>query len=361
MTRYTIDTVRYPDAICNDGTPAVFYFAGATRTEDRPAIRASGFCDTPTTNMVGTWNRVLVFYCSSDQWAGTRTSTLTASTTGGTPDDTIHFKGSKIVDAVIDTLRYATAGRRRIARHSDSAETTAETWPDLDQATHVIFAGSSGGGNGVRTNADRIGAKLRAANPNLVDYRAIIEAMYGTSWETLDFTPTTLCAAAASGCRYDTYMQSYRAQSLVAIQAARVDESCLQFHAGSEWRCADEEHTLLHHVTTPFFLRQGLQDSLLGGNFVDVNFGTLSDFGRQVESELRNLPVPEEPRGATPGLFVPQCTDHEAFTNNRDVFDVRVNGLSFYDTVSNWWNHVEPQQAIRSFTGTPGPAPDRPP
>lgn len=55
----------------------------------------------------------------------------------------------------------------------------------------------------------------------------------------------------------------------------------------------------LHHITSPFFIRQDLQDSLVGANFVEAHFGTASDYATGVETTLRNLPVAEEPRGGT--------------------------------------------------------------
>ena len=36
-----------------------------------------------TENRFGTWNRVLIFYCSSDQWSGTKANTVTATSAGG--------------------------------------------------------------------------------------------------------------------------------------------------------------------------------------------------------------------------------------------------------------------------------------
>lgn len=35
LARFTIDVARYPEAVCNDGTPAVFYYGGYTKPEDR--------------------------------------------------------------------------------------------------------------------------------------------------------------------------------------------------------------------------------------------------------------------------------------------------------------------------------------
>ena len=405
MKRFTVDTRRFPDAICNDGTPAVFYYGPASRPEDgakwiiflqgggscrdgqscaqrwcsidtnfgmdkmstsltKETIRAGGFLDPAARNEFGSWNRVLIYYCSSDQWSGTKTSTLQAVTgSGAAVEFEMPFRGSQIIDAVLATLRYEPAMRRRSVGRDEDSATGGAAWPDLDTATDVLFAGSSGGGNGVRNNLDRVGAKLRSTNPGLRDFRGVIDAIYGTQLEFADFTRTTLCAADPIGCRYDTFFQSKRAAD-VEIYGARTDQSCLQYHAevvpGTEWRCADGEHALLHHLETPFFLRHDLIDPLLAENFVETGFGTLSEYAMRVEAEVRALPVPEEPRGATPGQFHPQCGDHEAFTNNRDVFDVRVDGSSFYDIVSNWWSGAQPQIAIRAFTGSPAPAPECP-
>lgn len=393
MTRYRVDTARFPEALCNDGTPAVFYFAPATRTEDRgkwilflqggggcrdgqscaerwcsagtnfgmdkmtssltkPSIDADGFLDPTPENRFGSWNRVLIHYCSSDAWMGTLTSTAQATLRDESFAYAIHFKGSRIIDAVLDTLRNSTMRRR------------AAPWPDLDSATHVIVAGSSAGSGGVRGNADRVGARLRATNSGLTDYRAILDASYNPQPDGLDFSRSSYCAADPAACQYDSFYQHLWETTLRSFTGASGDESCLSWHStiepGTEWRCGDDSHVVMHHLSTPFFLRQDLQDSLLAGNFAEDGFGTRTDFGVRVEAELRSLPVPEEQRSATPGLFVPQCTDHEAFARSPAVFNVRVDGLSFYEAVWNWWSGTEPQQAIRAFTGTAGAAPECP-
>ena len=409
LTRYTIDTKVYPEAVCNDGTAAIFYYGPYSGAENRTkwliflqgggscidgqncaerwcnintnygfdkmsssasksSIRGGGFLSPEARNKFGTWNRVLVYYCSSDTWAGTKTTTLQATLGNGAPRQyEMYFKGSRIVDAVIDTLRYAAASsRRRAVPHGAGVSAPAATgaWPDLDDATHVIFAGSSGGGNGVRNNVDRIGAKLRATNSRLVDYRAVIDAIYSPHGEFLDFSKTTLCAMNPVNCTYQSYSAAAWNNTYVAVHGTRADDSCLQRHTlvepNTEWRCGDNEHVVLHHISTPWFMRADLIDPQHGGNFADARFGTLADFATRVESELRNLPIPEDLRSATPGLFVPQCGDHEAFTNSQDVFDTKVDGVNFHDAVWNWWTNVQPQQIIRHFTGTPVPAPECP-
>jgi pectinacetylesterase len=404
LTRYTVDISKFPNAICNDGTPAVFYYAPATRVEDqskwliflqggggcndgqscaerwchvntnygmdkmtssltKPMIRGNGFLDPRSDNRFGSWNRVLIFYCSSDAWAGTTGNEQIATAGATTVTYSIHFRGSQIIDAVLDTLRNATPTPRfRAVRHSLKEDATA--WPDLDNATHVLFAGSSAGGMGARTNADRVGAKLRAANPNLADYRVILDASQSPESEKRDFTRTTYCAQDPRGCSYATFFQGVYEHS-GEIFASRHDESCLAWHAankpGTEWYCEDSGHVTLYHLTTPFFIHQDLQDPQIGGEYVDANFGTMTDYGTKLEAELRALPSPEEPRGATPGIFAPQCTDHESVTNDTAVFDVRVDGLSYYDTVWNWWIGAQPQQKIHHFTQPGGKAPGCPP
>ena len=404
LTRYTIDTSKFPNAICNDATPGVFYYAPATREEDRnkwfiflqggggcidgqscaerwchvntnygmdkmtssltkPMIRANGFLDPRPENRFGTWNRVLIFYCSSDSWSGTKTTTLQATSGATTGEYLIHFKGSQIIDAALDTLRNATTlSRRRAAGHSTEIAAATSPWPDLDSATHVLFAGSSAGGQGAKTNGDRVGAKLRSTNPSLADYRVLIDASYSPDAETRDYTHSTYCGNDPRGCSYSLLYQAQYTSSQETF-GARYDESCVTWHAahqpGTEWRCGDIGHVNLHHITSPFFIHQDLQDPQVGGEYVDANFGTPSDYAMKVEAEFRALPTPEEPRGASPGLFAPQCTDHESVTDDAAVFEVRVEGLSYYDTVWNWWSGAQPQQKIHHFTA-PGKAPGCP-
>lgn len=55
----------------------------------------------------------------------------------------------------------------------------------------------------------------------------------------------------------------------------------------------------------------------------------------------------------------PQCTDHESVTNDPAVYDVKIDGLSYYDVVWHWWSGIGPTQKIYHFT-TPGKAPGCP-
>lgn len=406
LTRYMIDTVRFPSAVCNDGTPGVFYYAPATRSEDqgrwiiflqgggacnsgqtcaerwcsintnygmdkmsssltKPSIRGAGFMSPDSRNHFRTWNRVLIFYCSSDQWGGMKLNTLTATTpSGAAVEYAIQFRGSAIVDAVLDTLRNAakSSGRRRAVSHGEEQPSAASSspWPDLDTATDVIFAGSSGGGGGVKNNADRVGAKLRGANPGL-NYRALIDASTSPDTSEMSYAGTTYCAADPTGCTFESFTRGRYEAIDVALLANRGDESCLAYHAGSEWMCGDKMHVMLHHITSPMFIHQDLLDPQVSDGFVEPNLGTLGDFAVRVDSMLRHLPVPEEPRAAAPGIFTLQCGTHEAFTSNENVFTINVNGANYNEIVWNWWRGAQPQQNFANYNGVALPLLSCPP
>jgi len=133
--------------MCNDGSPAIFYYRPATaatarnkwviylqrggscpnanacanrwcsvdtnfsatgmssKSAPKPAIRdGGGIFEQRADNPVGTWNHVLVKYCSSDTWSGTAKDMLLDA------DDPLaktpvlirmHFLGSRILDATL--------------------------------------------------------------------------------------------------------------------------------------------------------------------------------------------------------------------------------------------------------------------
>jgi hypothetical protein len=330
-----------------------------TTTLTKAQIRGNGVLDPGAQNRFGSWNRILIYYCSSDEWLGTKSSTVHASTNGVSADFLIHLKGSRIIDAVFDTLR---RGPRQRAARVPGATTNANALPDLDNATDVLLGGSSAGGSGVRFNADRIGAILEARNPS-VNYKAALDAIFIPTQDTRDYAHSALCAKDPVQCSYTTSQQDSWQRVDQDLYGLRGDESCLSWHAahgGDLWRCGDGTHVVINHVTTPMFVRQDLQDSSLGPTYVEGGFGTMTDFGKAVEKQLRDLATinttAEEgsvrnggTAMATPGAFGPQCTNHESFKDDAAFFDVKINGLSFHDVLWNWWSGAPPASVIRTF------------
>lgn len=183
LQKNTINTTLYPEAVCNDGSPAVFYFrpgtgSGANRWVIH--LEEGGFCglipvyfgtsyfgsfnncpdrqatmpyyvsstlsgteayypvaynyndgilsrDANKNPDFYTWNHVEVRYCSSDLWSGENTQVIS-----GSP---FIFKGTKIIDAVVSELKNS---------------------KNLDNAKNIILTGSSAGGIGIINQGDRI-------------------------------------------------------------------------------------------------------------------------------------------------------------------------------------------------------------
>ncbi len=172
FSKVTLDTRLYPDARCNDGTPAVFYIqAGVGSSASAPASRTviglqgGGYClsdaecrgrssdltsssgypasivpegllsSTDSNPTFRSWNRVRVPYCSSDFYSGD------AGPTGGSTN--FQFRGAKIVQAVIATLN----SRYGIGKAGDT----------------VLLAGTSAGAVGAFINANRVRSALPGA------------------------------------------------------------------------------------------------------------------------------------------------------------------------------------------------------
>jgi hypothetical protein len=156
LFKVNVNLNTFPDAVCNDGSGAVFYVrrysneadrnkwhihlqgggcqdgqscaerwcsaetnfgADKTSTTFRPppaTIAGPGiFTADPQRNNFAGWNHVLIYYCSSDLWSGTaRNVQLSATGPGGnTIQYRIHFEGANIVDAVIKMLQRLPGGQ----------------------------------------------------------------------------------------------------------------------------------------------------------------------------------------------------------------------------------------------------------
>ncbi len=175
LTRQVIAVPGLPNALCNDGSPPVFYFRPGYADDldkwlivlqDGGACASDAACTTrgrntnryflsstvpevsdtftadgilsllPTVNPdFARFNHVLLHYCSSDAYAG--------DTERMVDGNLWQFRGKVIVDALIEQL---------LTQPLDGLS--------LKQAKQVLVAGSSTGALGVHNNLDRIAARL---------------------------------------------------------------------------------------------------------------------------------------------------------------------------------------------------------
>ncbi|MEW5740050.1 MAG: pectin acetylesterase-family hydrolase [Myxococcota bacterium] len=386
LQRHDFDTTEFPDALCNDGTPALFYFRPASSPQSRnrwliqlqgggscesanscaqrwcsedtafgmqgmsarpapAAINARGIFERRADNPFGTWNHVFLKYCSSDQWAGTRRDVVVNGVDpldGGPRTYRLHVLGTAIIDAATEVLR-RDAGTGLVFTLGDAGTPLA----DLDDAEIVVLAGASGGGAGTINNADRLRALLRATNTNCqgascpLVFRALIDSIIGPSLETLDFSTSVGCDAGI--CDYVTMRNVAASTGGPALWGMREDESCVSWHQANaptlRNACNDVGHVMRNHLVTPFFVRQGQTDQLISSTLLAQNFSVpdggvldLVTYAQLVQQSLRALDTisatAEEGSAitVTPGAFGPTCSEHETLSDATQVYGVYIDG-----------------------------------
>jgi Pectinacetylesterase len=374
LMKVTLDLVQHPDAICNDGSPGVIYVRRASVAADEnkwvlylqgggschsfeeclarwthtgsnygahkmstdtrlapaggvnylapPGIRGGGILSRNAANSFATWNQVFLYYCSSDEWTGQASSTTYSSAAGAFVGDYfLHFHGADILDAVIADLR---AGVSYDSNRDHEIDTCL---PSIDNASIVLFTGSSAGGNGVKHNADRLGADLITTNPGL-DFRAVVDAV------GMPDLSAAVWPAPNSYVGFFTDLWNH----ITLDWNARVDDSCLAaYGAADQYHCADSTNVLLNYLDTPFLHRMDLQDS----NAIDTwlaGFGTRQEFSDAVEAQLLALAV-----NPAPQVFGPICGDHVGIDNDRAFRCQQIgaaNGPTYHDTLLDWVNGI---------------------
>lgn len=263
FVKQVIDTRSYPDAVCNDGSPAVFYIqrglgtlAAANTDKTVIGLQGGGYClrdadcslraselvssisypsrvssegmlsgdaDNPTFR---SWNRVRVPYCSSDFFTGD------TGPTGGTTN--YRFRGAKILAAVVQTLN----SQYGIGKPGDT----------------VILAGSSAGAVGAFINANRVRAMLPGATLlTLIDAGVYPDAPPPVPPST---PPAAVRDLGAIGIRYWN---------------GQVDADCAAANPGNPGLCYLFEHAQ-PTLRTPFFIAQNARDGVGIGNvgFLDT-------------------------------------------------------------------------------------------
>lgn len=409
LARVVVDTTKFPDALCNDGTPAVLYFrpyqGEANRNKWQINLHGGGSCESgascaarwcscankticpyveePTffnrntmtnvgpasisgdglflrgdaarPNSMGDYNQVELEYCSSDLWSGTsREIVFTAVNpkTNAPVEYSMHVLGAKILDADIATLRQDGVSALVFPYGAGG------TLPDLDDADEVVFTGDSAGGIGLVNNLDHLADTLRATNP-LVTVVGLMDASTAPDFSRLAYD-THVDPAIRS---YDDFLDAYASSPL------RRDASCTTWHAtnapGSEKICTDPTHVLRHHVTTPFFVRMALLDQLFVANMIDAGLRiaelpgplTAVRFAVRLQSELATfgtLSTTAEEGAAfskNPGVFAPACSKHDTIHSNADTFETTITpsggaALTLLPVFDNWRNGASPAQVL---------------
>jgi hypothetical protein len=227
------------------------------------------------------YNRVRIEKCGYDRHQGSAVHEGVRGERGGTAYDfTIWQQGRRIAELALDSLRQGTTYRSWRARRG-RVEEIQESLPPLLAAEQVLFVGHSGGAHGLIFNLDALAARLRGWPGFSGDVRGVIDANFLPSVENEaafnvpprgDLYDHVTAGESAGAGRYDA--EAYYGDGMLAAMqrswlgagaapADLLDASCLAVHGprGDDALCRDRYHTLLGHVTTPFFVREDRSDS----------------------------------------------------------------------------------------------------
>lgn len=368
LLRVTIPTSDFPHAICNDGSPGVFYVRPGTGADaDKWVIHTQGggsctnyddclerWCgqqgalpynankmstdwnddgvvDLPLyakvggmssyapTNDFDDWTHVWMYYCSSDSWLGRADDVDYA----GATNFSIHQRGHTILSAARRMLR---------KNNANPAWTTDDgtVVQDIDNATDVVFTGTSAGAKGAIQNVDWFMTPLSAPNKYLV-----VDANLDMSDDVLlandiwvDVDGDGIGDSQYYSERITMSLDSWATGWNQAIDAF-VDESCRNFYEplGRLDRCSYFSTLLwlrlggVPLIETETFVRVDLEDGVIskkwkgtwptGERLMVGQFGrytTRDDFTVMMRETLEQLY--NDPVSMVTGVFAPRCAQH---------------------------------------------------
>ena len=355
------------NVVCNDGTPAVMYVKRAENpanenvwvfhlqggggcqdygvclarwcgTENYDAGKMSSQWAPPRMQgrglflpeEVNPWsdvNQVFVYYCSSDGWTGQASDVI--FTDPADPDNQyrMHTRGHTIIEAVIDSLWSGAA--------SDSGEMVM---PPLSAASEVVLTGTSAGSGGVTHHLDWLAGQFDLTITRVV---GVIDA--GSRPLPEDLEPNL-------GAQVEEFTRART--GYIADINAFLDQTCVSLTSQEEaWRCGLGTWVQHNHITTPFFVRMDLGDSLMIRDFVGLG-GERQEVATAARVRLAQLPmigstaVEADEIDFVPGVYGPACGQHVGLTSGpwylqTTVADASGKAWTFSEAIQAWYEGSE--------------------
>ena len=327
LQKITVPNASARQAVCNDGSPAVYYFragkgSGANRWViflsggglcysvescnerqlNSPQLMSSkGYPSTFAGNGVLSdlaaknpdffnANQVAIPYCSSDLWSGDHEK---SDATGG-----YEFRGIKIVRSIISELRNK----------------------GLTAADHILFSGTSAGGIGVMVHLDWLSAQFPAA-----EVRGVNDA----GW-----TPAQALALPIP-------QSAFPVNEALQLWNGKPDASCAQANPNKKYICYSSD--VYRFLNAPLMVQMSQYDPVfLSGLGVRFPFNpaekALADlFAAAVRDSLSEVNAAFSPRTNTHGVL-----PYQRFTG------LKINGFSLQQLIGNWFfNRPGPIKEIK--------------
>jgi hypothetical protein len=290
------------------------------------ARRGSGILSSVDENVFGSWNVVVLEYCSSDYWVGTRADVVLGPD-GDLPAFRLQFEGSRIVDALFDALETGLV--------SDEGQVVL---PPIGDARRVLLGGTSSGAHGVVYALDRVAERLPG-----VEVRGLLDG--GVDPDPARFDPAVQAAT-------NEQFASWWDTLFVGLWGGVVDQSCTRAHTGADaWRCIDLWEVPLEHVDTPFFLETDHHNPANLQYYVAVG-ATPAAYAAANEASMRAL---AEARPDV-GVHASACGTHATLQDRAAFFEVTVDDAdgrpwTEHDALAVWTEGA-PLVAISGVDGT---------
>lgn len=340
-------TLNSPSAMCNDGSPAVLYVRGAdtiagsgnwnlhfqggaacvgpdcaqrwcdlsgrmSSLSTPPQSGFGGFLGRDDANLRDDANQVFFYYCSSDNYSGTRAD-VTIDATDDNPEYRLHFLGHEIVETALNDLQQGIT--------SDDGQVTL---PALGGTGLVTISGTSAGCVGVANNADRIAQRVKALGHETA---VICDGSFGPD---LPFLP--------EGGNRDNFvdLRSQFSALRQANQSPVLDESCQSLQTMEPWRCDLASYVLANHITeSPMFVRMDLTDPTISGLYLAAGF-TAQQFAETTRIALGSFLQTDgaEQSVGPKGVFGLSCRTHTGLLSGPEYFVTSVS-LSATPTTLN--------------------------
>ncbi len=372
LRKVTLDDA--PLAICNDGSPAVFYVrsapegspqanrwvfyfqggGGCFTAEDcrerwcsiatvydeskmsslytPDSIAATGIFSKQHDNVFSDWNHVYLYYCSSDGWDGQKSDVALPRKDGSEPSFSMHFRGHDIVDAVFTKLLQG-----NVVSDDRSIE-----MPPLDSADFAIISGFSAGSGGVQRNGDWLASRLE---PNGTKVRLIFD---GSFHPVPQSHPDPLKVPEIEEHLEGRYKLGYATASNPEFRNGFKDESARAALEGTEneWRLADGTYVALNHITTPFFINIDLIDNKVTDVYepIGIGKGEVAQMAAWTYNNIRSLlqnATEFSSMTIAPASFNALCGTHTGLNSNTMFFNRTVDNAAgvpqnYHDTLVDW-------------------------
>lgn len=325
LVRYPIPNAVADGAVCNDGTPAGYYFrpsADPTETRWIVTLAGGGGCYdaascgernygrgrlTSSQNWAETmssdgilsldpavnpdfynFNHAFIPYCSSDFWSGNAVKTLNG--------DRWHFKGLAILRGALSAL--------------GSAEQHGAA--NLRRATDVLFVGASAGGVGLHAQLDRLAAGMPWAD---------VKGVNVSGW--LVDVPVYSQQLPSSGARLAAY---------AALVNALPDEGCSEAYGEADWTCFWGV-VGYPFIETPIYVYMNQRDSSHA-----KNSGVTEPIGADEQRYIDEAMMPaivESLEGVGP-LFSTTGREHGGVQGSAFV-TLTIDGVALRTAIANWY------------------------